>query len=248
MYTPATVYQQTDEIINKQGGFYSVFQSVGNVEFPEFKHLRIMMMPFRLFDTSTIPDQIAHWRPFIKQMSHCLPMHIAEAIQKFGTDVCCLTIDEQNVEAGTVQRKPGGLHVDGMYKGVAGAGSWSGGGGSWGSVGNGMLVVTNTDDTTAYYSGYCKGKPQGDGHADHLVEQLPHMKKYTPKAGEVIWADGMCLHEGLPVQQSTSRQFVRISLPNNNVWHDSYTKNPTGVQPLGKIVRCDRNNMTYAQL
>lgn len=224
--------------------FKSIAYKTGNINFPKFSHTRIMMMPFYLHDLDTIPNTLNHYKNVIKELIKQIPNHV-----EFYEDTpAYLTIDERFVPKNTIQRNPG-LHVDGMYQGTT-AGPWSGTGtdpGSWGNVGNGMLLASNTSNTVNIYIGDVIGNPINDGDCEHLREQLPYLSKQSPKQGEVYWADGFNMHESLPVKKDTYRQFIRISLPNDGVWFEDYTHNPLGIKPKGKILppRLDQQRKLY---
>ena len=211
--------------------FKSISYPVGKIIFPKFTNTRIMMMPFMLHDINTIPQSLAHYVLTIKQLLKMIPDHV----ESYNDTPAYLTIDERFVPINTIQRNPG-LHIDGMYQGTT-AGPWSGSNpGSWGSCGNGMLIASNIDNTVNIYNGNVQGYPINDGDCEHLRNQLSNLVRYSPLAGEVIWADGFNIHESLPVKEDCNRQFIRISLPNDGVWFEDYTPNPLGVQPKGVIL------------
>ncbi len=211
--------------------FISIASKAGQIEFPEYKGTRIMMMPFYAHDVDgTIPDSIAQYRDPIKKMLAAAPAHC----ELWGDTPCYLTIDERFVQSGAVQRNPG-LHIDGMLNGTA-CGAWGGSGGSWGSVGNGMLVASSVANTLDVYIGSINGYPIGDGDCEHLRDSLDDCIKFSPLKGEVVWADGFCLHEALPMSEAGERQFIRVSLPNSGAWFEDYTHSPFGVMPAGKIL------------
>lgn len=99
-----------------------------------------------------------------------------------------------------------------------------------------MLLASNTDDLCKYWTGHVKGTPVNDGDCEHLKDQLPNMAEYSMKNGDVVWADGLLVHESLPSQKDIDRQFIRISLPNNAPWFVGYTENPLGILPCGEII------------
>lgn len=202
--------------------FNSVYRKVWNhspINFPAFSGTRIMMMPVRLGSLLGVPK---HYREVVR--------HLYSVVEsRFIDEVGYLTIDERVVEAGTSLRR-GGLHVDGYYHGRCGA--WGGGGG-WGSVGNGMLTLSSTAHCRAYL-GVIEGVPGDEGECDHLT--MPNEGELF-EAGQVYWVDGACVHESVPVTETTPRQFVRLSMPNNGPWFEGYTKNPVlDVQPTGPIL------------
>ena len=189
--------------------FNSIYRKVWNhskIEFPEFTGERIMMMPVELGYLSGIPDQ------YYGLLSNLYDVTESRFIGKVGY----LTIDEQELQPEQTLRRSG-LHVDGYYKGLCGA--WGGGGG-WGSVGNGMLTISSTSHCKAYL-GVINGEPKDEGGCDHLT--MPNDGEVF-ESGEVYWVDGACVHESLPVQEKTKRQFVRLSMPSNGPWFEGYTE------------------------
>jgi len=217
-------------MINTSNVIQSTFRKVWHWEplkFPEFSGLRIMMMPVRLGDLTGVPEQ---YKPMLEHL-YGVTEH------RFIKDGCIgyLTIDERELQPGETLRRAG-LHVDGYYHGQCGA--WGGGGednpgGGWGSVGNGMLTVSSTAHCLAYL-GTILGEPGPEGEADHLP--LPELGTVF-QAGDVYWVDGACVHQSLPVETLTKRQFVRLSMPSSGPWFEGYTPNPdSSIQPSGKIL------------
>lgn len=201
--------------------FASTYRKVWNhtpLAFPEFTGERIMMMPVILGDFRGIPAQYSE---VIRNL-----YGVTES-RHFGS-IGYLTIDERQLTPGETLRRSG-LHVDGYYHGRCGA--WGGGGG-WGSVGNGMLTISSTAHCRAYL-GMIEGEPGPEGECGHLV--MPNAGELF-EAGHVYWVDGACVHESLPVQEETKRQFVRLSMPSNGPWFEGYTKNPEGVLPSAEIL------------
>lgn len=187
--------------------------------YPEFSGTRIMMMPVELGNLQGVPKQ--YW-PLIHML-----FDMTES--RFIGQIGYLTIDERELQPNKTLRRAG-LHVDGYYHGKCGA--WGGGGG-WGSVGNGMLVTSNTDHCEAYLGAF-EGDPDPEGSCDHIDVSGAYKKRFSPYS--VHWVDGACIHESLPVTEVTKRQFIRLSMPNNGPWFEGYTKNPSGIQPSGEIL------------
>lgn len=199
---------------------HSTFRKVWQhtpLEFPEFSGLRVMMMPVRLGVFDGVPQQ------YTQQVAELFGM----AESRHQGEVGYLTIDEKDLDSGQTLRRPG-KHVDGYYHGRCGA--WGGGGG-WGSVGNGMLTVSSTPHCRAY-PGLFAEEPGPEGQCDHFEIG----DGVTFGAGDVYWVDGACVHESLPVSEPTQRQFIRLSMPNNGPWFDSYTPNSSGIKPTGEIL------------
>jgi len=201
--------------------FLSTFRNIWNhspLEFPEFTGLRIMMMPVRLGFSYGVPD---NYYPLYRVLCDCMET-------RFAGDIGYLTIDEKELAPGQTLRRAG-RHVDGYYHGQCGA--WGGGGG-WGSVGNGMLTISSTAHCRAY-PGLFHGKPMNEGECSHL--KMPN-KGELFEAGHIYWVDGACVHESLPATKPTKRQFMRLSMPSNGPWFEGYTENPQGVEPSGEIL------------
>lgn len=201
--------------------FNSTYRKIWNhskIEFPEFTGERIMMMP-------VLPGQ---FMGIPKQYMNLVNDLYSVMESRFEGEIGYLTIDEQELEPRETLRR-GGLHVDGYYKGNCGA--WGGGGG-WGSVGNGMLTISSTSHCKAYL-GVIDGEPKDEGECDHLtMTNDGELFEY----GHVYWVDGACVHESLPVTEKTKRQFVRLSMPSNGPWFEGYTENPAGIKPSDEIL------------
>ena len=48
--------------------FESKAKIVGNITFPNFKNIRVMMMPFYLYDLNTIPSTLNHYKDTLKEV------------------------------------------------------------------------------------------------------------------------------------------------------------------------------------
>lgn len=186
--------------------------------FPEFTEERIMMMPVILGSLEGVPSQ---YEDIITKLFGLVEhRHIG----KIGY----LTIDEKEfLEEGTHRRE--GWHVDGYYKGNCGA--W-GGGGSWGSTGNGMIVISNIEGCESLL-----GEIPASIGDEGAVNHLPHnICPFMFEAGIPYWVDGACIHRSVIQPKGTKRQFIRLSMPNNGPWFKGYTENPTGIKPSGEIL------------
>lgn len=202
--------------------FKSVYRKVwshSGIEFPVFTGERIMMMPVELGSMKGVPVQ---YKPILEKLYGVIEARFIGAIGY-------LTIDERHVKENETLRRSG-LHVDGYYHGKCGA--W-GGGGSWGSVGNGMLTISSTPHCKAYL-GSIDGEPMAEGECDHLdISDAGEIFE----AGQIYWVDGACVHESLPVDKDTDRQFLRLSMPSNGPWFKGYTENPEGIKPSNDILQ-----------
>jgi hypothetical protein len=202
--------------------FQSSYCYRGHVEFPEFSGTRVMMMPIIIGSFNEIPDEIEQYEDMLAEM-----FSMAGHIGKVGY----ITLDERKLLAGETTRRSG-LHVDGVYQGNMGA--WGGGGG-WGSVGNGMLTASSYPGCRAWNQSF-SATPGPEGECDHLAAECRDSAARVFAAGDVYWLDGLCVHESLPMTEAVSRQFLRLSLPSNGPWFEGYTENPHGVMPTGPIL------------
>lgn len=201
--------------------FKSELKNLGVVQLPIFTGTRIMMMPFLLEDVVSIPGEHAQWRGFV-----------ASILQKSGAPkvgTAYLTIDESLVEGGETQRRPG-LHVDGI--GPEGKeGGWGGGGG-WGT--NGMIVAASVAGCNVY-AGNFNGYPGANGDCSHLKDECNTKERILLDSNQAYWLGPMTVHEVFPMEKTTERQFVRISMPSTAPWYEGYTENRNGIKPTGPI-------------
>jgi hypothetical protein len=216
--------------MNTNETFESLFERVGEVQLPEFSGVRVMMLPVIVGDVESLPAFVENYKTLFRSLCEA-----QQALAHHG-EVGYLTIDEKIVEPSSTHRR-GGLHVDGVYQGSAGP--WGGGfgrpGGSWGSVGNGMLTVSNPAGCLAYRKTFV-GWPGMEGECDHLADQCTEDAATMFEPNVLYWVDGLCVHESVPMTVRTPRQFVRLSLPSDGPWFEGYTENPLGVKPTGEIL------------
>lgn len=203
----------------------SEIYSLGHVQFPEFSGIRIMMMPFRIDQ----PFPIEHYRPFVDAMLKLSRLDRAVHETPMG-DVGYMTIDEAIVRAGETHRRPG-LHVDGL-------GAWGRGG--WGA--DGFIMASSRDGALAY-RGLFEGAPGADGDCEHLREQCTERVRMLD--GTLYWCNPTLIHEATPASITVTRQFVRLSLPNDCPWYEGYTESPVGVMPTGPILPRRVEQMGY---
>lgn len=207
--------------------FISTFHRVGSVTLPRFSGTRVMMMPLVVGELESVPDFIGHYRQVLREL-----FRVADE-RLFGR-VGYITIDEREVRSNTTHRRPG-LHVDGVLNGEGGVWGGSGGGGAWGKPGVGFLTVSNPAGCRAW-RGEFFGTPGPNGECEHLRDQCDDSLSEILEANGVYWADGLCVHESLPMERDTQRTFLRLSLPNSAAWFDGYTVNPLGILPAGPIM------------
>lgn len=201
--------------------FESTVTDVGEVDFPRYEGIRVMMMPFLLQDVwGTLPDSLADWRTAVGQIVDLGGDHHGTAY---------LTIDEAFVARGTTHRRPG-LHVDGV--GPDGdVGGWGGGGGYGAS---GMLMASSRIGCIAWNQEFV-GWPGRNGDCGHLADQCRSEGRVVLMPHRVYKCSPMTVHESLPAGLDQARQFVRVSMPSAAPWYEGYTENPLGIKPTGPI-------------
>lgn len=215
------------------------------IPMPEYRGLRILMMPIVFGNNDTVPDKDC--LPMLEVMWKVVPEHKGKTVY--------LTVDQREVEAGETHRRSQ-LHVDGyphtesdknligfsgIWAGLSRGGSWGGGGG-WGGgttnlywwEGTGLLTVSDVEGCRAWNQEF-GDEPKVEGDCEHLRSQCLEEKAITLESKTLYWLSPSCVHESLPMDVKTKRTFVRLSLPSRCDWYDGCTPNPLGVKPTGKI-------------
>jgi hypothetical protein len=202
-------------------------KNLGYVALPPFSGIRVMMMPFRLEDTSTIP--FMQWREPVLEMAGRAGVFQGVGLQGVGY----LTIDEALIKAGETHRRPG-LHVDGC-------GSW-GGSSPWASRG---MVLVSSHVGCVGWNQPLPGEPTEEGNCEHLRTLLDDAARIKMQPQLAYWCSGMAVHESIVQPVDVHRQLVRLSMPNEDDWYEGYTPSPYGVRPSGKIVKGRSDFMAY---
>lgn len=204
--------------------FESKFKELEKVILPPFSNTRVMMMPLILGDLNSIPESLAHYKSTLSELFHLMD-------QNHKGKIGYLTIDEKFIKKGDTHRRSG-LHVDGVFNDSCGG--WGGGGG-WGSVGNGMITVASEQGCKAYNQAL-EGVIGEDGECDLLKDKLKEENATIFKKNTAYWVDGLCVHESIQQEKDVNRTFLRLSMPSKAPWFKGYTKNPLGIKPTGKIL------------
>lgn len=195
----------------------SISKELYKIQIPEFSG-EIKMLPFNLANLLEIPEQ---FKEMISKMIEYLPI-------KNG--IAFLTVDGRLVEAGTSHRR-GGVHIDGNY--IPSLKCWgngsSGGGNGW-KVGEGGRILSSEEHKLSYEnplggmliaSNYpaCKGwngKFEGEPYIGGDCTQIKNLGEgFMLKADTVYYGNSQWLHESLPIDKTTHRVIVRITLPIN---------------------------------
>ena len=149
--------------------FRSEIQALGVVAFPTFANTRIMMMPVRMGDPESLPEDLSPWRDLFVAL--CNMGHLPNGIGY-------LTIDELRVPKGRTHRRPG-IHVDGIGEDGS-AGGWGGGGGGYGK--SGMVLAASHVGCRAYKQSFV-GRPAANGCCAHLATQCQEETEVTLQPG-----------------------------------------------------------------
>ncbi len=210
--------------------FKSHLKKVGQVKLPQPTGIRVMMMPFHLHDPDgSLPDYIRPWSDVLNVM--CAG----------DEGIGYLTIDEAIIPDGETHRRPG-MHVDGVGPKGDLSGGWGGGGGYAGTYG--MKMVSSHVGCRAWEQTFL-GMPGPDGDCSHLASQIDPRTEVIMGPGEVWHCAALCVHEALPMDGMTYRQFCRISMPSGSPWYEGYSANPLGIQPTGPIHTARMKQMSY---
>jgi len=196
--------------------FASEFHQLGEVNFPRFTGIRVMMMPIVIGDRYSIPEMLDGYYSTIDRLFIFCK---GDVFNKVGY----LTIDEKEVLPGATHRRSG-LHVDGGKDR-----GWGGGGYAF----NGMITASSVEGCRAWNQ-MVDGEVGDEGSCDHLRDKLNGDGfVFTPNTA--YWCSPYCVHESMPQAQAVKRQFIRLSMPSDCPWHEGYTENPLGVMPTGPI-------------
>jgi hypothetical protein len=224
-----------------------IIKLTDKIPLPDFKDLRILLMPIILGDNESIPD-----KDLIPMMEAISKTYIAEPHKD---KVVYLTIDQKIVKPKETHRRKG-LHVDGyphtitdanlraypgIWAGVSHGGTWGGGGGPGGGAknfywwdGTGLLTISDVEGCRAWNKSFhFEPKPEGD--CEHLREQCTDNDAIILEPNVLYWMSPGCVHESMPMNKETKRTFVRISLPSKCDWYEGCTPNPLGIKPTGKV-------------
>ena len=189
---------------------------------PAFSGTRVQEMPVRLNNMDSIPPSLEHYGSVISKI-------FAASERKEGG--AYLTIDERFVPRGKSHRHPG-LHVDGSLLEFQGTPTTN-----WGA--RSAFVLSNIAGCRAWNQRGIQGAPRPDGECDHLLPLLHPENAAVFEANRIYWMAELCVHESMPLEADSYRQFVRLTIPfsqETDVWFEGYTLNPLGVLPTGKIM------------
>ncbi len=251
--------------IERKGIFASV---VARVNFPAFTGINCNMMPIRLGDADTIPENM---RQYVPLLAAC-PLNRSEH-RKIGY----LTIHESTIETEGASQRRGGVHTEtpGVIwheanrdvslpddvEGTWEVQQWVPMTVAWGrgcyddSLGKhyeyigGLYMASNVAGSCRVWN--CRindpGKVVGPlGDLEHVRSVLGEGE--TLDAGEVVWMTDSTPHESLPLPAGTKRQYFRLVTSEVSVWYaDHSTPNPLGIVPPDDVVILHGNKFEMAE-
>lgn len=206
------------------------------VSWPEPKDIKINMMPFRMGDKASIPDEYQQYWPLI---SAC-KLHTSE-LGRIGY----LTIHESWVEQGASQRRPG-LHVESPVLMLKEGGKFVPNIAHWGSAwgcheAGGIYMGSNVSQSCQIWNSKIT---QPDllvgplGSVEHLREALG--SGIPMKAGEIWWLTDLTPHESLPLEEPQYRQYFRLVTSSVGIWYEKHsTRNRLGIEPDPEITEIE---------
>ena len=190
--------------------YKSRFQKLSQITMPAFSETRVLMMPLRIDDIETVPNDLAHYKQTIQEL-------IAVSPVKKG--VAYLTIDERQLNAGQTLRKRG-LHVDGLgAEGKLDMSIWAINGiqyqcdqhwndsthrwyESAAGIG-GMLMVSTPSGCRAWNKDF-DGRIEKNGSCEELKDLFPDSEATLLEDSVAYWCSAACVHESVDILQGNS--------------------------------------------
>ena len=222
-----------------------------DVEFPEPQDLDVNMMPFVYGEPESLPPEL---RPYYSNLIASCPIQEHD-IGK----VMYLTVQENQVEKGTTQRRPG-LHVEAPgagtgevvargHKVVAGGflaaqeHTWGSGFVSGGDTfHDGIYMASNMDNTAAVWNAIVdtrKGEVTSEGSVAHLRPLIGD--GFLLPANLLVWMTDKTPHEAIPQENGGYRQYFRLVTSRVSVWFEQHSSLNPNV-PLPDHVQVVKGN------
>ena len=214
--------------------------------------LLINMMPIKLHDLSTLPENCQRYKDLILKCIKSMPS------QQQPDRIAYLTIDERMVAPGSSHRRLG-LHVESpgimpsipsdshtdssvasaLFSGIYVPGAEHGWGGGLmmreETILGGIFMASNVTGSCAVWN--CRIRDQsGDIIGSHgNIERLRRLLGPPAKlleSGELVWMTDKTPHESVPLPLGAHRQYFRLVVGDVSVWYaDHSTPNPLGIVP-----------------
>lgn len=208
------------------------------LEFPKPQGININMMPFRMGDKSSLPEDLHQYWDMI---------YLCTDRAERGK-IAFLTIQEGRVEQGECQRRPG-LHVESPKVLMSSGGSLEEHMHPWGiSLGwrrkGGLYMGSNVGNSCRIWNRKLIS-PEAIvgplGSVEHLRECLGEGEMM--QADQLWWLTDLTPHESLPMDQSVHRQYFRLVTSSVGVWYTQHnTPNPLGIEPDPEITKVVTHN------
>ncbi len=176
---------------------HSKVTELNDVVFPEFDGNKAYMVPFLKKDG--LPNNLTKWQGIVDSM----------LAKVDTTSPVYFMLDQKEVKAGTIQRRPG-VHIDGFWDASA-----KGHGHSIRYVNEkdqeAVILATNEAGVMGY-EGEWDFSPALGGDCSHI--SLKNMASRFLEAGKAYLGDTMYfLHESLPILRDCFRIVVRLNVP-----------------------------------
>lgn len=195
---------------------------ISTINFPEYRGVRCLMMPYIQGDSNSLPDAYQSYAD------------IVQSVYFVQGDIGFLTIDESPVYAGKPHRCDRArwdraLHTEaGRLPGRI----YCWGGGGWGSKHHvtldgtvEILLANNIDHSCAIWDAI-HADTSLDGDIGYAASQYPYEDAILLNAGEVHKIGILTPHESLPVKYNANRQFLRIISSGVHGREPYFTENP----------------------
>ena len=218
------------------------FTKVGHINFPRYRGVRCLMMPFVQGDPMSVPYDYASYRT------------ILENVFLERGEIGYLTIDESPVNAGSPHRGNRAAHgraihtEAGKIAPILGWGApsfvwgvpqtpsapygWGMPDLSWGGRHKATLdpetevLLANSIDGTCALWDACHEDTSADGDIGDRADEYPYSDATIMAAGDVYKIGILTPHESLPVDSRRDRQFLRIVGRGVHGREDYFTENP----------------------
>lgn len=220
------------------------------LKFPPPNDIIINMMPFKMGDVMSLPEDLRGYWPIIEpccEMQHAMDRHRKrrDELQDCGSEadkIWFLTVHESAVSKGTTQRR-GGVHIEAPGVVMSDGGRYAKAHWCWGEYtedyGGGFYMASNVSNSCRLFSAMIKDHPDVVGP----LGELEHIRTLLPEgcnmeAGELVWLTDKTPHEAVPVAEDCTRQFIRIVTSSVSAWYENHsTHNPLGIKPDPAITR-----------
>lgn len=175
----------------------SNFRNLGAVELPEFNHRQLRMHQVDL-ENPVMPEGFEDYGAVVEAL--CQQAGITS-----GT--LFMTVDEQIIEPGNFQRRPG-IHVEGCWMSGQDRNGWRQYAEDGEPVRRMSAIVASSIAGCRAYPGEFEGEPKDDGDLEHIRHQLGNGLLLPGNQAFLLNPD--CIHETVHFEETTQRTFFRL--------------------------------------